>query len=51
VVWGTNWPHPSKRLEPPDDALLLDLVAEWAGGGDVLERIMVVNPAKLYGFN
>jgi D-galactarolactone isomerase len=51
VVWGTNWPHPSKRLEPPDDALLLDLVAEWAGGEDVLERIMVVNPAKLYGFN
>jgi len=51
VVWGTNWPHPSKRLEPPDDALLLDLVAEWAGGGDVLERIMVVNPAKLYGFD
>lgn len=22
VVWGTNWPHPSKRLESPDDALL-----------------------------
>ena len=50
VVWGTNWPHPSKRREPPDDALL-DLVAEWAGGGDVLERIMVVNPAKLYDFD
>jgi D-galactarolactone isomerase len=50
VVWGTNWPHPSKRLEPPDDALLLDLAAEWAGDDDRLARMMVTNPAKLYGF-
>ena len=34
----------------PDDAVLLDLVAEWAGDEALRKRILVDNPAKLYGF-
>lgn len=49
-VWATNWPHPSKPNDPPDDAHLLDLFAKWCGSDVLLRRILVENPEKLYGF-
>jgi predicted TIM-barrel fold metal-dependent hydrolase len=54
VVWGTDWPHPSAAAgeKPvPDDAQLLDLLGEWAPGRDLLEGVLVMNPAELYGFD
>lgn len=53
MVWGTDWPHPtifSERKPWPDDAGMLDLLAEQAPGEAVRERILVYNPAVLYGF-
>lgn len=50
LVWGTDWPHPTENAKP-DDALLLDLLAEWAVGKTVRNRILVDNPAKLYQFS
>src|SRR5689334_8821628 len=29
VVWASDWPHPTEK-EKPDDAVLFDLLAEWA---------------------
>jgi D-galactarolactone isomerase len=49
-VWATNWPHPSKPGNPPDDALLVDLFAGWCGSAARMQRILVDNPATLYGF-
>jgi predicted TIM-barrel fold metal-dependent hydrolase len=49
VVWGSNWPHPNE-VDKPDDAVLLDLLAEWAPREDTRHRILVENPAALYGF-
>jgi predicted TIM-barrel fold metal-dependent hydrolase len=50
-VWGTDWPHPHLEGRPyPDDAFLLELLDEWAGDQAQLKRILVDNPAKLYGF-
>jgi D-galactarolactone isomerase len=49
-VWATNWPHPSKPGSPPDDALLVDLMSEWCDGEAGLRRLLVENPARLYGF-
>jgi D-galactarolactone isomerase len=52
VVWATNWPHPSKKKDFPDEGALLDLVADWTQGDESLRRrILVDNAAKLYGFN
>jgi predicted TIM-barrel fold metal-dependent hydrolase len=51
LVWGSDWPHPSERTEKPDDALLFDLLAQWAPNEAVRNRILVDNPAKLYGFS
>jgi 2-pyrone-4,6-dicarboxylate lactonase len=51
VVWGSNWPHPIWDGAMPNDGDLLDLVCEWAGDAATLQRVLVDNPARLYGFN
>ncbi len=48
-VWASNWPHPG-RNSPPDTADLLDLLLEWADDDALRRRILVDNPAELYGF-
>lgn len=53
VVWGSDWPHATARagLQPmPDDARQFDRLAHWAGNAGALRRILVHNPAALYGF-
>ena len=49
VLWGTDWPHPNVRWMP-DDAGLLELFAAMVPEPDLQRRILVDNPAKLYGF-
>jgi D-galactarolactone isomerase len=51
MLWASNWPHPSARKPaPPDDAALLDLLAEWAPDAGVQKKILADNPAELYQF-
>ena len=50
VVWGSDWPHTTETHQKPDDALLLDLLAQAAPGKAALSKILVTNPAMLYGF-
>jgi predicted TIM-barrel fold metal-dependent hydrolase len=58
VVWGTNWPHPGRgtsptAIAPPypaDDGLMLNLLARWVPDAAVRKKILVDNPARLYGF-
>ena len=51
LVWGSDWPHPSEPKErKPDDARLFDLFAQCAGDDVAFKRILVDNPAELYGF-
>lgn len=47
-VWGTDWPHPNVR-EMPDDGDLVDLVGHYTDAAS-LHKLMVANPARLYGF-
>ena len=49
LVWGSDWPHPSEREHKPDDARLFDLFSQWAAEA-AFKRILVDNPAELYGF-
>ncbi|MET0963631.1 MAG: amidohydrolase family protein [Noviherbaspirillum sp.] len=51
VVWGSDWPHTTETRIKPDDALLLDLLAQAAPDRTALSRILVANPAQLYGFD
>lgn len=50
ILWGTDWPHPTQRGTKPDDALLLDLLSAWAPDEHTRRRILVENPAELFGF-
>ncbi len=49
MVWGSDWPHRGEK-QMPDDAVLFDLLAEWAPDEATRKRILVDNPAALYGF-
>ena len=49
AVWGSDWPHPGPKAHP-DDAVLFDILSEWAPDEMVRNRILVDNPKKLYGF-
>lgn len=48
VVWGSDWPHVAFNSAPPDDGLLLDMLAAWAGDAEVTEKILSRNPDRLY---
>jgi predicted TIM-barrel fold metal-dependent hydrolase len=50
MVWATDWPHPTEKTLKPDDAILLDLLTEWAPNEPTRHRILVENPEALYGF-
>jgi D-galactarolactone isomerase len=51
MLWASNWPHPSAAPEKrPVDADLLDLLLDWAPEEATRAKILVVNPARLYGF-
>src|SRR5258708_24442922 len=62
VVWGTDWPHPNAsaganrkptdvlQLFQIDDGRLLNQLAIWAPDPAVRKKILVDNPARLYGF-
>jgi len=48
MVCAINWPHPTEK-DKPDDAVLFDLLFEWAPEEAMRTRILVQNPATLYG--
>jgi 2-pyrone-4,6-dicarboxylate lactonase len=53
VIWGTDWPH-SNNFVPghtPNDGDLLDLFAAFAPDAHTRRKILVENPAALYGFD
>ncbi len=50
LVWGTDWPHVMLDTPMPNDGDLCDQVARWVPDAAVRTRILVDNPARLYGF-
>jgi len=50
LVWGSDWPHPRIEGEMPDAGKLFDLFCEWTPEAATRQRILVDNPARLYGF-
>lgn len=48
-VWGTDWPHPNHH-HIPDDGNLVDLIPRIATNAEKIEKLMVINPEKLYRF-
>ena len=50
LVWGSDWPHTTAAPGTVNDADLVDLLRAWAGSDPAMDRILVDNPARLYGF-
>jgi predicted TIM-barrel fold metal-dependent hydrolase len=53
VIWGTNWPHSNMFVygRTPNDGLLLNLMLDFAPDESIRNRILVENPARLFGFD
>jgi predicted TIM-barrel fold metal-dependent hydrolase len=62
IVWGTDWPHPNSTTSPDkkptdltplyqiDDGRLFNQLPVWAPDAGIRKKILVDNPARLYGF-
>jgi predicted TIM-barrel fold metal-dependent hydrolase len=62
IIWGTDWPHPNSVTPPGkkptdvtplfqiDDGRLLNQLPAWAPDAAIRKKILVDNPARLYGF-
>lgn len=50
VLWCTDWPHLTYEHEMPNDADLLEFFYRCCPDKDLQRRILVDNPARLYGF-
>jgi len=52
MIWGSDWPHPLVPVNEPakDDGELLELVYRYAPNDTVRRKILVDNPAALFGF-
>jgi len=62
IVWGSDWPHTPRHdlstgsetelpFQDIDTQGLLDLVPRWLEDDALVERVLVANPARLYGFD
>ena len=51
VLWGTDWPHPNIDGRMPDDGDLTDMLLSYAPDEEMRRKILVDNPARLYGFD
>ena len=49
ILWGTDWPHPNVKWMP-EDAALLELFPLMVPEPELQRKILVENPARLYGF-
>ena len=62
IVWGSDWPHPDSATPPDrkvtdvtplfqiDDGRLFNQLPVWAPDEATRRKILVDNPARLYGF-
>jgi len=62
IIWGTDWPHPNSTTPPGnkptdltplfqiDDGRLFNQLPVWAPDAAIRKKILVDNPAQLYGF-
>jgi len=50
ILWGTDWPHPNIKKFMPNDGDLVDLVPLFARDETLQHKVLVDNPARLYGF-
>jgi predicted TIM-barrel fold metal-dependent hydrolase len=51
ILWGTDWPHVNIDKDMPNDGRLVDVIAGIAPDAATRRRMLVDNPAELFGFS
>lgn len=51
MLWASDWPHPNKFGDQPNDADLLEQLELWAPDEAIRRQILVDNPRALYRFS
>lgn len=50
LLWASDWPHVAFKGTMPNTADVFDQMLAWVPDSDIRNRILVDNPAVLYGF-
>jgi 2-pyrone-4,6-dicarboxylate lactonase len=50
LIWGCDWPHSRVEGEMPDAGHPFELLQAWTRDEETRLRILVTDPARLYGF-
>jgi predicted TIM-barrel fold metal-dependent hydrolase len=50
IIWGSDWPHPVSVKQPPNEGDLVELLYRFAPEPELRRKILVDNPAALFGF-
>jgi len=50
ILWGSDWPHAVFKGQMPNTTDLFDLLLDWVPDEATRTRILVDNPARLFGF-
>ena len=50
IIWGSDWPHPVSVKQPPNEGDLLEFIYRCAPDAAERQRILVDNPADLFGY-
>jgi 2-pyrone-4,6-dicarboxylate lactonase len=52
MIWGSDWPHVRwRKKRMPNDGELVELLYRYVDHDrDLIERVLVTNPARLHGF-
>jgi predicted TIM-barrel fold metal-dependent hydrolase len=50
VIWGSDWPHVMVKGTMPNDGDICDLLIDWVPDAALRAKMLVDNPAALYGF-
>lgn len=50
LIWALDWPHTTITKRMPNDGDLCDLLETWLPDESVRKKVLVDNPARLFGF-
>jgi predicted TIM-barrel fold metal-dependent hydrolase len=50
ILWGSDWPHVMYKGNMPNTTELFDLLLDWVPDEKARTKILVDNPAALFGF-
>ena len=53
MIWGSDWPHPlvTQDMAMKNDGDLIELLYRYAPSEELKRKVLVDNPAKLFGFD